>query len=661
MQKRFNHYNLIEQIGSKPLRSAYRACHINDISQEVLLKIFDTTCLALNQENEQLLDQMEWVKQLRHEHIVSILDLGVEERHPYVVSEYLSGGSLRHYLDNRSLGHLSLQEALNIILQVGQALSYLHRNAHLHQNIKPENIFFNNRGEVLLADFHLSGFIDVALLDYQSDLHNLCYMAPEQFIGSASEKSDQYALACLAYELIAGRVPFSAQSFAMMWASHYAAAPIPLSDLVPGLPKRIGEAIFKAMAKDPSERYADIPAFLQDLKCTGESTVLAITRPVTLFALDPFPMGGTESLEKMQADSSVGKSLADMPSEGSLTTAPFGASLPGVQFGASLPGVQFGASLPGVQFGASLPGVPFGASLPGVQFGASLPGVPFGASLPGVPFGASLPGVPFGASLPGVQLGTNLSDGALGSSLPGVPFGTSLQEEKTLGENPLEVDQLSTPLTTYSLERWEYASKEPHAKTNLSDMSAGSKHGNPFSIGHFWRNIKYSISAPLRLLAITSWLIKLRGYLGSLLDTIRTNSRRGLALLSRQPARLLELWKLVSTKKVTPADGLVGDAPIKPLLVGWIFQRRRDSISKVLFGQRSELPTPVLWFVLVASIIVLIAGIASYNFWRSQALGQSQTIRVYKKQQVLTNTKKDPIVTQLLVPSIIHTPGKPTP
>jgi len=90
----------------------------------------------------------------------------------------------------------------------------------------------------------------MAILDYQSDPRNMCYMAPEQFVGSASEKSDQYALACLAYELLAGRVPFSAQSFAMMWASHYAQLLVPLSDLVPDLPKRIGKAMLKAMAKD---------------------------------------------------------------------------------------------------------------------------------------------------------------------------------------------------------------------------------------------------------------------------------------------------------------------------------------------------------------------------------------------------------------------------
>jgi hypothetical protein len=375
MQKRFNHYYLTEEVGSKPLRSAYLAHPTNDVSQKVLLKIFDTTCLALSQGNEHLFYHMEWIKRLRHAHMVPILDLGVEQGLPYVVSEYLSGGSLRHRLESLSPECLSLAEALEIVLQVGQALTYFHRAAHLHQNIKPENIFFNERGETLLADFQLSGFIDVAILDYQSDPRNMCYMAPEQFVGSASEKSDQYALACLAYELIAGQVPFAAQSFAMMWASHYAQRPIPLSDLVPDLPERVGKAVLKAMAKDPSERYADIAAFLLALDGTVLSPVPAITKPLALFTLDPCSADMAEQLDKARDDNPARASLAGIAFEGSLASAPFGAGLADATFGTSLTGVGFGTSLLGIPLDIGLPGIAFGRSLPGNPFAASLAGM----------------------------------------------------------------------------------------------------------------------------------------------------------------------------------------------------------------------------------------------------------------------------------------------
>jgi len=110
MQKRFNHYCLTEQLGSKPLRSVYLAHHIQDVSHKVLLKIFDAPCLALGQENERFLHQVEWIKQLRHAHVVPILDLGVEQGQPYVVSTYLASGSLRRRLDSLSPRRLPLQK-----------------------------------------------------------------------------------------------------------------------------------------------------------------------------------------------------------------------------------------------------------------------------------------------------------------------------------------------------------------------------------------------------------------------------------------------------------------------------------------------------------------------------------------------------------------------
>src|SRR5205807_4880360 len=89
----------------------------------------------------------------------------------------------------------------------------------LHSNLKPENIFFNDDGEVLLADFGLTSFNDMTKLDDQSHRQTTSYLAPEQLVGSITEKSDQYALACLAYELITGCAPFSTESFSLVVSS----------------------------------------------------------------------------------------------------------------------------------------------------------------------------------------------------------------------------------------------------------------------------------------------------------------------------------------------------------------------------------------------------------------------------------------------------------
>jgi len=266
MQKRFNRYRLTKQIASKPSGSVYLAHRINHASQKVLLEVFEAIYFASDQQSENFLQKAKKVKQLSHPSILPIQDLGIEQGHPYIVKEYLAKGSLHRHLDRLSPQRLSLQEALTIIFHVGQALSYAHRHHILHGSLKPENIFFNSNGEVLLADLGLAHSIDLTKIDFQFDLQTLSYMAPEQFVGSLTEKSDQYALACLAYKLITGRVPFAARDFSSMWAKHSTEPPIPLSDLVPNLPKPIEEAVLKAMAKNPSERYADISIFLRTLE-----------------------------------------------------------------------------------------------------------------------------------------------------------------------------------------------------------------------------------------------------------------------------------------------------------------------------------------------------------------------------------------------------------
>jgi len=317
MQERFNQYYLTERLASKPLRSVYLAHRVSDASQKVVVKLFDATCLNLDQESESLLQKVKWAKQFKHSHIVPVFDLGVEQGQPYVVSKYLSTGSLRYSLDRLSPQHLDLQESLRIIFQVGQALCYAHQHNILHGNIKPENIFFNKQRKVFLADFRLTSFINVTKLNYKSDPHTTCYMAPEQFSGTTSEQSDQYALACLAYELITGRAPFSAQGFFSMWAKHNTQHAVPLSDLVPDLPEPIERAVLKGMSKDPSERYANLSTFLRALETISLSpTSLSTSTPTRALVAPPnnsVIARTTEPLEVLESEGSFATRLGKNP------------------------------------------------------------------------------------------------------------------------------------------------------------------------------------------------------------------------------------------------------------------------------------------------------------------------------------------------------------
>ena len=145
MQERFSRYYLTGQVASKSCESVYLAHDLNHDSQKVVLKLFETTFFSFDQQSKTFLQKGEKIKQLRHSSVVPVLDLGVEQGQPYIVREYIARSSLRYWLDSLSPQRLNLQEALMIIIQVGQVLSFAHQQNILHGNIKPENIFFNEQ------------------------------------------------------------------------------------------------------------------------------------------------------------------------------------------------------------------------------------------------------------------------------------------------------------------------------------------------------------------------------------------------------------------------------------------------------------------------------------------------------------------------------------
>lgn len=264
MQEFFLHYNLTELLAAKTLRSVYLAHPLRETQHKFIVKIFDKECAGQNQEAG--LAQAARLMALNHPHIVPIVDIALEEQgKPYVISNYCVHGSLRQRLERLTPEHMDWQEAISTVIQIGQALSYAHNQNVIHGNMKPENVFYNNIGEVQLTDFNLAPFIDIAKLEYKSDLYTMRYMAPEQFMGKTDQQSDQYALACLAYELVTGHTPFKAQSFSSMWGKHATEFAAPLSTHVPKIPMSIDLAILKALAKKPESRYVDIAAFLTAL------------------------------------------------------------------------------------------------------------------------------------------------------------------------------------------------------------------------------------------------------------------------------------------------------------------------------------------------------------------------------------------------------------
>jgi len=260
-------YRLVKELASGAYGRVYQAEHIILTNRTVAIKLLHGAHLNSLKDRENFLQEARILERLKHSYILPIIDVGIHEGFPYLVVEYAPNGSLRTYLQHRSIHQFREEEIYTILSQVGQALQHAHEEHIIHRDLKPENILFNAKGEALLADFGVATVLSTMTINYNvTVIGTPAYMAPEQFRGAVSKASDQYALGCIAYELYTGQKPFTASDLASFMFQHLMENPIAPTRYNPSLPAHIERAILKAMAKERTERHADISAFVTALQ-----------------------------------------------------------------------------------------------------------------------------------------------------------------------------------------------------------------------------------------------------------------------------------------------------------------------------------------------------------------------------------------------------------
>ena len=272
LEKQIGNYRITAEIASGSFGSVYIAKHlVFDDEPPVAIKLLHTH-LGSEKERERFLQEARFLRKLKHSHILPLLDAGLYEGFLFFIVEYAANGSLRDHLDQRPSQPLPIGEALIALSQIGQALQHAHNQNVVHRDLKPPNILFNAKGEAILADFGIAVVLEQT--KHVGKAGTPLYMAPEQFRGEVSKKSDQYALGCIAYELLTGQRPFDAPDFIALWYKHAHEQPLPPTQLNPNLPGYMEQAILKAMAKLREDRYSDISAFIAALQKAPEPTVI---------------------------------------------------------------------------------------------------------------------------------------------------------------------------------------------------------------------------------------------------------------------------------------------------------------------------------------------------------------------------------------------------
>ena len=257
-------YLLERELGHGGMATVYLA---RDLKHDrlVALKVLRPE-LAAVLGGERFLREIGLTAQLQHPHILSLLDSGIADGFLYYVMPYVEGGSLRERLARE--GQLPLDEALTITRGVAAGLDFAHRSGVIHRDIKPENILLHH-GEPMIADFGVALAAASAggerLTETGLSLGTPAYMSPEQASATKLDnRSDQYSLACVAYEMLAGEPPYTGPTAQAIIAKRFS-EPVPHLSTVRVVPAGVERAVTRALARSPADRFPSVAAFAQAL------------------------------------------------------------------------------------------------------------------------------------------------------------------------------------------------------------------------------------------------------------------------------------------------------------------------------------------------------------------------------------------------------------
>ena len=252
-------YRILEQLGEGGMATVYKA-YDTRLERDVAIKVIRIEKLTLETIGKSLKRferEAKALAQLQHPNIVRVIDYGEYEHRPYLVMEYIPAGTLKQRLGKP----IPWQSAARFLIPIAHALDYAHRQGIVHRDVKPSNILITKSGEPMLADFGVAKILDddTVTLDLTGTsmlVGTPEYMAPEQVTGKNVDAStDIYAMGIIFYEMITGRKPYQADTPLAVLFKH-ASEPLPRpSQFVPDLPEEVEEVLFKALAKNPKNRY----------------------------------------------------------------------------------------------------------------------------------------------------------------------------------------------------------------------------------------------------------------------------------------------------------------------------------------------------------------------------------------------------------------------
>jgi serine/threonine-protein kinase len=254
ISEQIGRYQIKSELGRGGMATVYRA-YDPECQREVALKVLPREFLHDPTFQARFKREAETIRRLKHPAIVPVYEVGEEEGQPYLVMCYLSGGTLTERLKK---GPLALNDVAAILNRLTPALEEAHQKGIIHRDIKPDNILFDQHNQAYITDFGIVKLTEgtQTLTSGGVVIGTPAYLSPEQANGSKLDRrSDIYALGVLLFQMLAGRLPFQADTPIGLIMKHIT-EPIPnVLDMNPTLPSGCQTVIAKSLAKERDERY----------------------------------------------------------------------------------------------------------------------------------------------------------------------------------------------------------------------------------------------------------------------------------------------------------------------------------------------------------------------------------------------------------------------
>jgi eukaryotic-like serine/threonine-protein kinase len=265
-------FEVEELLGTGGMSSVFRA-RDRVLDRSVALKIIHEHFSRDPEYVERFRREARAIARLTHPNIVTVIDRGEFQGRQYIVFEHVRGETLKDLL--RREGPLPVERALGLTEQIARGLAFAHGHGIVHRDVKPQNVLLDEDGGVKVTDFGIARSLDAgeALTETGAVLGTGDYIAPEQASGQpVDERSDQYSLGVLLYELLTGEVPYRGDN-PMTVAMRHLRDPVPSArERRPEIAPAVDELVRRALAKDPDERFPSMEALVAALARAPERT-----------------------------------------------------------------------------------------------------------------------------------------------------------------------------------------------------------------------------------------------------------------------------------------------------------------------------------------------------------------------------------------------------